>query len=116
MQAAGTAAIDVPPSHFLLFICSGLFCFPISCDIALYLILFRLPVKMLYSPLLLSLLTLSSYVQAQSSSSVYVEPMVPTGTPIPGDYSGALRPQVHFSPPIDFMVCECGCAQKPAIA
>ena len=36
---------------------------------------------------------------AQSSTSVYVQPDVPTGTPIPGDYSGALRPQVHFSPP-----------------
>lgn len=24
---------------------------------------------------------------------------VPTGTPIPGDYNGAYRPQVHFSPP-----------------
>jgi hypothetical protein len=28
---------------------------------------------------------------------------VPTGTPV-GDYSGALRPQVHFSPPKGFMV------------
>lgn len=23
--------------------------------------------------------------------------------PIPGDYSGALRPQIHFSPPVGFM-------------
>ena len=29
---------------------------------------------------------------------------MPTGTPIPGDYTGALRPQIHYSPPIDFMV------------
>ena len=59
---------------------------------------------MLSSPLLLSLLALASSVQAQSSSSVYVEPTVPTGTPIPGDYSGPLRPQIHYSPPRDFMV------------
>ncbi|KAI0628209.1 glycosyl hydrolase [Trametes polyzona] len=30
-------------------------------------------------------------------------PAVPTGTPIPGDYNGAYRPQVHFSPPQHFM-------------
>jgi beta-fructofuranosidase len=23
--------------------------------------------------------------------------------PVPGDYGGALRPQIHFSPPVDFM-------------
>lgn len=28
---------------------------------------------------------------------------VPTGTPIAGNYSGALRPQIHFSPPSNFM-------------
>jgi hypothetical protein len=27
---------------------------------------------------------------------------VPTDAPIPGDYTGALRPQVHFSPPKNF--------------
>ncbi|OJT04982.1 Invertase [Trametes pubescens] len=26
-------------------------------------------------------------------------PAVPTGTPIPGDYNGPYRPQVHFTPP-----------------
>ncbi|KAI4785491.1 hypothetical protein E4T44_14108, partial [Aureobasidium sp. EXF-8845] len=29
--------------------------------------------------------------------------IVPTGTPVAGDYGGALRPQVHFSPPKGFM-------------
>lgn len=28
---------------------------------------------------------------------------VPRGVPIPGDYTGALRPQIHFSPPRAFM-------------
>ncbi|APA10350.1 hypothetical protein SS1G_07184 [Sclerotinia sclerotiorum 1980 UF-70] len=28
---------------------------------------------------------------------------VPTDAPIPGDYTGALRPQIHYSPPKDFM-------------
>jgi len=35
--------------------------------------------------------------------STYVNPAVPTGTPIPGNYTGNLRPQVHFSPPQHFM-------------
>ncbi|MCJ1257247.1 hypothetical protein MMC24_005072, partial [Lignoscripta atroalba] len=32
-----------------------------------------------------------------------VEPNSSRGTPIPGDYSGSLRPQIHFSPPQGFM-------------
>ncbi|KAK4959669.1 Invertase [Elasticomyces elasticus] len=40
---------------------------------------------------------------ACGQSSTYVEPGVPTGTPIPGNYTGSLRPQVHFSPPQQFM-------------
>ncbi|TGO42431.1 hypothetical protein BHYA_0008g00210 [Botrytis hyacinthi] len=28
---------------------------------------------------------------------------VPTDAPVPGDYTGALRPQIHFSPPQGFM-------------
>ncbi|KAK6823616.1 beta-fructofuranosidase [Apiospora arundinis] len=28
---------------------------------------------------------------------------VPTGTPLPGNYTGPLRPQVHYSPPTGFM-------------
>ncbi|QDS74267.1 hypothetical protein FKW77_003232 [Venturia effusa] len=35
--------------------------------------------------------------------STYVEPSVPTGTPIAGNYTGSLRPQIHFSPPQNFM-------------
>ncbi|MCJ1367149.1 hypothetical protein MMC16_006281 [Acarospora aff. strigata] len=42
-------------------------------------------------------------MQNQSSSSLYIEPTVPTGVPIAGDYTGALRPQIHFSPPKFFM-------------
>ena len=42
-------------------------------------------------------------VLAQSSSSSYVEPTVPTGTPIAGNYTGPYRPQIHFSPPKGFM-------------
>ncbi|KAL9610698.1 MAG: hypothetical protein Q9167_004613 [Letrouitia subvulpina] len=41
--------------------------------------------------------------KAQTSTSSYVQPMVPTGVPIQGDYTGALRPQVHYSPPRGFM-------------
>lgn len=35
--------------------------------------------------------------------STYTNPSVPTGTPVPGVYTGPLRPQVHFSPPANFM-------------
>ena len=35
--------------------------------------------------------------------STYTNPAVPTGTPVPGNYTGFLRPQVHFSPPQNFM-------------
>ena len=58
----------------------------------------------MYTSALLTLLALLCIVRAQTSSSAYVEPTVPTGTPIPGNYGGALRPQLHYSPPIDFMV------------
>ncbi|KAL8806694.1 MAG: hypothetical protein Q9182_001222, partial [Xanthomendoza sp. 2 TL-2023] len=57
---------------------------------------------MLLSPLTAGCL-LVSFVQAQNATSSYVEPSVPTGTPVPGDYSGALRPQIHYSPPKGFM-------------
>ena len=46
---------------------------------------------------------LCGLVQGQNTMSTYVEPSVPTGTPLPSDYTGALRPQVHFSPPQHFM-------------
>ncbi|KAI0407439.1 glycosyl hydrolase [Xylaria palmicola] len=38
-----------------------------------------------------------------AQTSTYVNPAVPTGTPVPGAYTGPLRPQVHFSPPQGFM-------------
>ena len=42
---------------------------------------------------------LAGAVSAQGTPSVYVGPGVPSGTPIEGDYSGAYRPQAHYSPP-----------------
>lgn len=42
----------------------------------------------------------AALAQAQSTTSAVT---VPTGTPVEGDYTGALRPQVHFSPPKYFM-------------
>ena len=53
---------------------------------------------------LLAVLVLASSATAQPSTTAYVEPTVPTGKPIAGNYGGALRPQIHFSPPKDFMV------------
>ncbi|KAH7118714.1 invertase precursor [Dendryphion nanum] len=40
---------------------------------------------------------------AQNATSTYSQFNVPTGIPIPGNYAGPLRPQVHFSPPTGFM-------------
>jgi hypothetical protein len=37
------------------------------------------------------------------ATSTYSQSNVPTGTPIPGNYESAYRPQVHFSPPSGFM-------------
>ena len=52
----------------------------------------------------LLLLAASHTAIAQSSASAYVQDGVPTDAPIPGDYTGALRPQMHYSPPKGFMV------------
>jgi beta-fructofuranosidase len=38
-----------------------------------------------------------------SPSSIFSQSNVPTGTPLPGNYGGEYRPQVHFSPPQGFM-------------
>ncbi|KAI0533335.1 glycosyl hydrolase [Xylaria digitata] len=40
---------------------------------------------------------------AAAQTSTFVNPAVPTHTPVAGNYTGALRPQVHFSPPQGFM-------------
>ncbi|KAK9418871.1 putative Glycosyl hydrolase [Seiridium unicorne] len=37
------------------------------------------------------------------NATTYINPAVPTGVPIEGNYTGGLRPQVHFSPPQHFM-------------
>lgn len=60
---------------------------------------------MLTNPLLLSSLILTTLTTLTSSQHVptYSNPSVPTGTPIPGVYTGPLRPQIHFSPPTGFM-------------
>lgn len=34
---------------------------------------------------------------------------VPTGIPVPGNYSGPFRPQIHFSPPKNFVNDPNGC-------
>lgn len=54
------------------------------------------------SSLVLSTLALAGLASAQGVST-YVNPAVPTGEPVPGNYTGALRPQVHLSPPRNFM-------------
>ncbi len=54
-------------------------------------------------PLLLSYASGLVAQTVTSSSAAYSESGVPTGTPIAGTYDGALRPQIHFSPPKNFM-------------
>lgn len=48
-------------------------------------------------------LTSSTTTTLQSPNGTYIDPDVPTGVPIPGNYNGQYRPQVHFSPPKFFM-------------
>lgn len=62
---------------------------------------------MFFSATFLALCLLAAPVRAQNATSAYVDPSVPTGTPIPADYTGALRPQIHYSPPRGFMVRAC---------
>jgi beta-fructofuranosidase len=61
---------------------------------------------------LTALLSVLPFVSAQNSTvsstatpatATYSQSNVPTGVPIEGNYNGALRPQVHFSPPKGFM-------------
>lgn len=40
---------------------------------------------------------------ASTPVTTYSDSLVPTGTPIPGNYTGKLRPQIHYSPPEGFM-------------
>ncbi|EME39733.1 glycoside hydrolase like protein [Dothistroma septosporum NZE10] len=49
---------------------------------------------------------LAGYASAQSSvnpTSTYYAPGIPTDAPVPGNYTGYLRPRVHYSPPRYFM-------------
>ncbi|KAL8848434.1 MAG: hypothetical protein Q9221_006541 [Calogaya cf. arnoldii] len=58
---------------------------------------------MLFSATFAGLCLLIAPVRAQNATSAFVDPSVPTGRPVPGDYTGALRPQIHYSPPTGFM-------------
>jgi len=42
-------------------------------------------------------------IQTSTQSSSTIGSDVPTGTPVLGNNSGLLRPQIHFSPPKDLM-------------
>ncbi|KAF7937400.1 uncharacterized protein EAE98_001714 [Botrytis deweyae] len=58
--------------------------------------------------LAVTLLAAVSSAQESSSTSATVsiltsDSSVPTDAPLPGDYTGALRPQIHYSPPQNFM-------------
>ena len=57
---------------------------------------------MLFTALLVGSSLFPQAIWGQSTSS-YIEPSVPTGVPIAGDYNSPLRPQTHFSPPKNFM-------------
>ncbi|KAI8622962.1 glycosyl hydrolase [Xylariaceae sp. FL1651] len=52
---------------------------------------------------LLALLAVAVPGISSQGVSTYANPAVPTGVPIAGNYTGALRPQIHFSPPQHFM-------------
>jgi len=48
-------------------------------------------------------LSLSACSPALAQTTTYFSPGVPTSQPIAGNYNGVYRPQVHFSPPINFV-------------
>lgn len=52
------------------------------------------------------LLLLAAITAAQSTT---WDVGVPRGTPVVGDYTGAYRPQIHYSPPTEFMNDPNGC-------
>ncbi|KAI9874493.1 MAG: hypothetical protein M1830_009684, partial [Pleopsidium flavum] len=58
---------------------------------------------MLFSSMVIAGAALAASARAQNATASYVESTVPTGVPIAGNYTGALRPQIHFSPPQYFM-------------
>ncbi|CAI6340599.1 unnamed protein product [Periconia digitata] len=58
---------------------------------------------MVHYSLTTALCCLVTLVYSQNATSTYSQPDVPTGVPLPGNYEGSLRPQVHFSPPVGFM-------------
>lgn len=61
---------------------------------------------MMYTRLITKAAVLQALVQVcrcQDPTPTQTDPDVPTGTPIEGDYTGPLRPQIHFSPPEFFM-------------
>lgn len=53
----------------------------------------------------------SSSSSSASATSTAWDAGVPTDLPVPGNYSGDLRPQIHFSPPTKFMNDPNGCFQ-----
>jgi len=53
--------------------------------------------------------TVAAAADASTSTSSIFGSSVPTNAPLPGDYTGALRPQIHYSPPRGFMNDPNGC-------
>ncbi len=51
----------------------------------------------------------AAVVADPTSTSTIFDGGVPTAVPVPGNYSGDLRPQIHFSPPKNFMNDPNGC-------
>jgi len=67
----------------------------------------------MWSSLIISLLSSAFTASAQTGGTnqtdVYVGPGVIPGVPVAGNYTGGLRPQIHFSPPKNFMNDPNGC-------
>jgi beta-fructofuranosidase len=63
---------------------------------------------MMFCILLFAAIAVAQNSSMPTSTSVY-DIGVPTEAPVPGLYNGAWRPQVHFSPPRNFMNDPNGC-------
>lgn len=64
-------------------------------------------------PLILGIATAVAAASTNSTTAIATSTAfdsgVPTDAPVPGDYTGAWRPQIHYSPPKDFMNDPNGC-------
>lgn len=64
---------------------------------------------MMFFAILFAAVSVAQNSSMPTTTSAVFDAGVPTNAPVPGLYNGTYRPQVHFSPPRDFMNDPNGC-------